>query len=60
MTPGRLKQIRETLGLTQKGLAGAIFRHANTIARYERGDIPIPPIVAQAVEGLLRTGPSPP
>jgi transcriptional regulator with XRE-family HTH domain len=46
MTPAELLTARERLCMTQKELAEAIGRHVNTVARYERGELAIPKIVA--------------
>jgi transcriptional regulator with XRE-family HTH domain len=54
MNPAELRAAREALHMTQKELGEAIGRHPNVIARYERGEMPIPPIVGMAVAGLLR------
>ncbi len=37
-----LKSIRLKLSLTQAKFAKCLGIHANTVARYERGDLPIP------------------
>ncbi len=52
MTPADLLAARERLCMTQREFAEAIGRHVNTVARYERGDLGIPPIVAKLVAAL--------
>ena len=52
MTGPELKSAREALGMTQTALAEVLGKHSNTIARYERGDLEIPPYIALAVKGL--------
>ena len=52
MTPAELLAARERLCMTQKELAEAIGRHVNTVARYERGELPIPKIVAVLLEQI--------
>lgn len=52
MTPAELLAARERLCMTQRELAEAIGRHVNTVARYERGELDIPPIVEKLLRAL--------
>ena len=46
MTGIQIKQLRKTLGYTQAKLAEEVGVTANTIARYERGELkPSPPVM---------------
>ena len=53
MTGKRFKQIRLTLGLTQKQLATLLGVWENTVAHWDRGDKPIPGPVELAMKLLL-------
>jgi transcriptional regulator with XRE-family HTH domain len=50
MTGREVRRIRQQLGLTQAELAGRIGVTANSVARWERGEMGIRPTAA----GLLR------
>lgn len=54
MTPAQLRAARERLGLTQRQLAEALPAHPNTVARWERGEIPPPPLLYRAMRDLER------
>lgn len=47
-----LRERRNGLGLTQEGLAKALGTTANTIARWERGEVSIPPYLELALKQL--------
>ena len=46
MTHAELKQIRTGLGLSQQALADKLHVARNTVARWEMGLHPIPPLIA--------------
>lgn len=52
MTHDELRAHRARLRLTQAQLGHAIGRHPNTMAQYERGELPIPPVVRLAIDAL--------
>ena len=52
MTGPELRAIRDRLCMTQAELSAAVYRTANTVARYERGLLPIPPEVAALAKAL--------
>jgi DNA-binding XRE family transcriptional regulator len=52
MRARELNAARARLGMTQKALAEALGLHPMTIARHEGGALPIPKVVALAVEAL--------
>jgi len=54
MRTRELKQARARLGLSQTELAEALGIHRSAVARYETGTLPIPKVVALAVECLER------
>jgi DNA-binding transcriptional regulator YiaG len=47
-----LKQIRHQLGLTQAELAAEVGVVANTVARWERDEVPISPVAARLLQVL--------
>jgi len=53
MTGQELRQARKRLKMTQVGLADALEVHWNTIARAERGELPILKTTELAVKYLL-------
>lgn len=55
MRAGHLKQIRDSLGLSQHALAQALRRTRRTIIRYEDGSSPIPAVVEMAMVQLSGT-----
>jgi Helix-turn-helix domain len=57
MTGEELRAIRDHLGWTQEQLGQALTRHKNMIARYERGELDIPELVARAAKSLGRKRP---
>jgi transcriptional regulator with XRE-family HTH domain len=52
MTGEDIRAFRIAAGLTQSGLAAQFRTTRNTIARWERGSVPIPPIVTCLVAAL--------
>jgi transcriptional regulator with XRE-family HTH domain len=55
MTPEELRSARKTLGLTQHGLAEALRMGKwgfQSVAKWEKGEIPVPGPVSVAVELL--------
>jgi transcriptional regulator with XRE-family HTH domain len=52
MTPAQLRDARESLGLSQQGLAEALDVHRVTVARWETGQDTIPRLVTLAMEAL--------
>ena len=56
MTGQELRRRREALGLSQAQLAALVGVHANTVARWERGEvrIPHPGMLDLALEALER------
>lgn len=56
MTPDELRAARKRLGLTQHGLAGALRMGKwgfQSVAKWEKGEIPVPGPAAVAVELML-------
>ena len=53
MTGEELKIRRATLGLSQSELAEELELTQNTVSRYEIGKLPIPKLVALAVDCLV-------
>jgi DNA-binding XRE family transcriptional regulator len=53
MTGDELRRARLRLKMTQKELAQALEVHSNTIARAERGDLPVLKTTELAVKYLL-------
>jgi DNA-binding transcriptional regulator YiaG len=49
MTGPALRRHRRALGLTQVGLAARLGVRGNTVARWERGDLPIRPPMARLI-----------
>lgn len=47
-----IKPLRRRLGLTQKALADALGVHANTVARWERGELGIAEPMVDRIKGL--------
>jgi transcriptional regulator with XRE-family HTH domain len=54
MTGAALKQIRTRWGLLQREMAERVGVTSNTIARYERGELPIPETLARLVTLLAQ------
>jgi DNA-binding XRE family transcriptional regulator len=53
MTGNELRRARHRLKMTQKELAQLLEVHSNTIARAERGELPVLKTTALAIEYLL-------
>jgi DNA-binding XRE family transcriptional regulator len=53
MTGDELRQARLRLEMTQKELAQALEVHSNTIARAERGELPVLKVTELSVKYLL-------
>lgn len=56
MTPADLRTARKALGLTQHGLASALRMGKwgfQSVAKWEKGEVPIPGPVAVAVELMV-------
>lgn len=54
MTPGEYRAARQAANLTQRKLAARLGVHWNTVARRERGERPIPPEAAAAIQWVTR------
>lgn len=54
MTGHDIRTLRQSLGLTQQQLGDELGIHANTVARLERGDLPITKRMAQTVALVSR------
>ncbi len=54
MKGDELRQVRERLGLTQKGLGEKLGVHTNTVARWERNEVGISEPAARLVRLLLK------
>ena len=52
MTPQELRSTRERLGFTQAQLAAELDVQPNTVARWERGELPISRVTEFAVRYL--------
>ncbi len=52
MQPKELNRIRRRLGLTQAALAAQVGVTGNTVARWERGEVPIGPVAARLLHEL--------
>ena len=59
MTGEEYPGLRESMGMTQKMLAGHLGAHWNTIARRERGEMPIDREAEIAVRAARRTAIAP-
>jgi transcriptional regulator with XRE-family HTH domain len=60
MTAADLRAARKRLGLTQHGLAGALRMGKwgfQSVAKWEKGEVPIPGPAQVAVELMIRTQP---
>lgn len=55
MTKDELKQVRQKLGMTQADFAETLGIHANTVARFEQGNLDIQKLTEFGVRGLLLT-----
>lgn len=53
MSGSDLRQLRELLKLTQAELAERLGMHANTVARMERGELPVSTRTAAALRLLI-------
>lgn len=54
MTGHDIRTLRQSLGLTQQQLGDELGIHQNTVARLERGDLPITKRMAQTVALVSR------
>jgi DNA-binding transcriptional regulator YiaG len=52
MTPDRLREIRESMALSQQGLAALLGRDRVTVARWETGARAIPPEIPLALAAV--------
>lgn len=50
----QLRHYRLQAGLTQAGLAAKLGVTANTVARWERGEVTIPALLTLAIVGLAK------
>ena len=51
MTPDQFRTARQAKGMTQAKAAAYLGTARNTVSRYERGERPIPPLVAIRMAG---------
>ncbi len=56
MTGEEVRRIRKRLGLTQAGLAARLGVAANSVARWERGELGIREPVARLLRLIAKTG----
>ena len=56
VTGAELRRIRRRLGFSQRELAERLGLHPNTVARQERGEIPITAPVAKLVRFVAESG----
>ena len=54
LTPHQLRSARDRLGLTQAALAAKLGVSANTVARWERGEQPMPAMLILALFALRK------
>jgi transcriptional regulator with XRE-family HTH domain len=54
MTPAELRALRAGLGLTQLGLARRVGVAANTVARWERGELAVHPLRLPRLRRMAR------
>lgn len=54
MDPAELKALRARLGLTQRGLSEIVGVSSNTVARWERGELPVREPIARLLRLLPR------
>lgn len=59
MNGSTLKKIRKSLGLTQAGFAKRLRVTPNTVARWERDEVPIRETMAQLIRLIAQTVPKP-
>lgn len=53
MSPGEVKKIRESLGLTQDGMAAELGVQPLAISRWETGSTPVSQSRAMAIQALV-------
>lgn len=56
MTAEQFKAARQRLGLTQQGLADALYCDLRTVQRWEAGDRAVPGPAVKALEMIQRSG----
>jgi transcriptional regulator with XRE-family HTH domain len=56
LSPDKLKQKRSRLGYTQVELAEQLGVTGNTVARWERGEVPMPRLLDKALECVKAKG----
>jgi transcriptional regulator with XRE-family HTH domain len=59
MTGTALRTLRTQAGLSQQGLAARLGVHWNTVARWERDELPIRAVVALSIRSVCAAVPSP-
>lgn len=52
MNGDQVREMRTRLAFTQKSLAERLGVSANSIARWERDEVPIPPLLEHALKGI--------
>jgi len=52
MTGTELRRLRTAAGLSQRALAAQMGVHWNTLARWERGELPIRAVVALSIQSV--------
>jgi transcriptional regulator with XRE-family HTH domain len=59
MTGAEMRRLRHRAGLSQRALAAKLGLHWNSVARMERGELPVREVVALAVASVT-SAPTPP
>ena len=57
MTPPELRGLRRRLKLSQSGFAALVGVTANTVARWERGELGMRPTTVRLIELMVALGP---